>query len=144
MQRQSANILIQALALVGVTATIEQAGAEPRELGNGRDNSLHLEPGTSITLRITSDDRWLEAQQRAADQQAGAQRDDVDHTAPTDLDAAARADVAAHPEAGPDLSGGTPAFTPTADDDTPPNTGGEAGAVVSDTGATRTVRKGKQ
>lgn len=141
MKQQTAQIAILAQALVGTVAHVTRDGHDPLVIEPGSDNALNLAPGDKVTIVIGSDDRWLERQKKAneAAQAKAAQRDDVDHGL-TDLDKAARDDIAANPKAGADLSGdagmtlaeGQAAAA--ADEPADPGTG--AGAVTSTTGAT--------
>lgn len=140
MKQQTAQIAILAQALVGTVAHVTRDGHDPLVIEPGSDNALNLAPGDKVTIVIGSDDRWVERQKKAdeAAQAKAAQRDDVDHA--TDLDKAAREDIARNPKAGPDLSGdagmtlaeGQAAGA--ADEPADPGTG--AGAVTSTTGAT--------
>ena len=141
MKQQIARLAILAHALTGVTATITRPGAEqPMDVLPGSDNEIHLLPGDEIVIKVASDERWVERQKQAdakAAEKASA-RDDVDHTA--DLDKAARDDIAANPQAGPDLSGDAgmtldegKAQAAAAD---PADPGTAPGAVTSTTGAT--------
>jgi hypothetical protein len=141
MKQQIARLAILAHALTGVTATISRPGAEqPMDVLAGSDNEIHLLPGDEVTIKVASDDRWVEKQKKAdeAAQAKATQRDDVDHT--TDLDKAARKGIAANPQAGPDLSGDAgmtldegKAQAAAAD---PADPGTAPGAVTSTTGAT--------
>jgi len=139
MKQQTAQIRILAQALVGALVTIKR-GSEEIQLPDGHDALQHLKPGDEVTIKVASDDRWVERQKRndEAAQAKAAQRDDVDHTA--DLDKAARDDIAANPQAGPDLSGEAGMTLAegqaAADADAPADPGTGAGAVTSTTGAT--------
>lgn len=140
MKQQTATLAILAHALVGTVAHVEREGHDPLVIEPGTDNALNLAPGDKVTIVVGSDDRWVE-RQKAADAKAAEKasaRDDVDHT--TDLDKAARDDIAANPQAGPDLSGDAgmtldegKAQAAAAD---PADPGTAPGAVTSTTGAT--------
>ena len=139
--QQSARINVLTAALIGVILHIKR-GEETFQLHAGNDTCLHLQPGDTITIEATSDERWVEAQTRreAAQRETAAQRDDVDHAAPTDLDAQARADIAGRPEAGPDLSGSAGITlaegVEAAAEAAPTDPGVGTGEVTSTTGAT--------
>lgn len=128
MKPQSARIIIAANALVGALVHVSNSrGGDAVPLQAGHDTVLNLKPGDRITVEIASDERWVE-KQRAKE-------------GPTDLDQAARDDIAANPQAGPDLSG-EPGMTlaeglKSADADQPV-VAADAGEVTVDTGATRT------
>lgn len=129
MKSQFARIVVAANAGLGTTVTVGSSrGGEPVPLPVGHDHVLNLKPGDKITIEVGNDERWLE-KQRAKD--GGL----------TDLDQAAREDIAANPQAGPDLSG-EPGMTldqglKVADGDQPV-VAADAGEVTADTGATRT------
>lgn len=128
MKPQSARIIIAANALVGATVNVSNSkGGEAVPLHAGHDSVLNLKPGDTVTIEIGSDERWLEKQRGKEGF--------------TDLDKAARDDIAANPQAGPDLSG-EPGMTlaeglKSADADQPV-VAADAGEVTADTGATRT------
>jgi hypothetical protein len=139
--QQTARINVLTAALIGVILHIKR-GEETFQLHAGNDTCLHLQPGDTITIEATSDERWVEANTRkeAAAAESAAKRDDVDHAAPTDLDAQARAEIAARPDAGPDLSG-EPGMTlaeglKVADEAGPADPGAGPGEVTSTSGAT--------
>lgn len=142
MKQQTAQIRILAQALVGALVTIKR-GDDEAKLPDGHDNLLTLRPGDEVTIKIASDERWVEreAKNEAAAKAKAAQTDDVVHRDKgTDLDAAARADIAANPQAGPDLSGEAGMTLDQgkaqADAADPADPGAGAGAVTSTTGAT--------
>ena len=82
MQRQTAQIAILAHALIGTLITVKR-GDKETELIAGQDAMQHLQPGDEVTIKVASDDRWVERQKNAeakAAEKANA-RDDVDHSA---------------------------------------------------------------
>lgn len=124
--KQSAKIAILAKALTGTVVHVEIEGRDPLVVEGGSDHELNLKPGDRLTVVVGSDDRWLEKQQAKAKL--------------TDLDKAARDDIAANPQAGTDLSrdaGMTLAEGLKADEATQPDVAVDAGEVTADTGATR-------
>ncbi len=130
MKQQTAQIRILAQALVGALVTIKR-GDDEAKLPDGHDNLLTLRPGDEVTIKIASDERWVERETKneAAAKAKASQTDDVVHR-----------EKGANPQAGADLSGdagmtlaeGQAAAA--ADEPADPGTG--AGAVTSTTGAT--------
>lgn len=81
MKHQHARIAILVHALTGVTATVTGADGKEIPIGDASDNELNLAPGQEVTIKVASDDRWVErqAQVEAQKKAQAAQRDDVDH-----------------------------------------------------------------
>lgn len=141
MKTQTAHLQILALALTGALVEVTR-GESKISLVAGSDTAFHLQPGDELTIKVASDERWLERRTKA-DEEAKAkatQRDDVDHGKLTDLDAQARAEIDARPEAGPDLSGAAGQTLAEgleqAEAADPADPGTAPGAVTRTTGAT--------
>lgn len=111
MKQQTAQIAILAQALVGAVLTIKR-GDEEQTLKVGHDAVHHLQPGDEVTIKVASDERWLEHQRRV-EEQASAQaqvRDDVDHSAKAGKGQTLAEGLAQAAEDGP-ADPGTPAGT---------------------------------
>jgi hypothetical protein len=72
MKPQTAQVSILAAALVGTLLVIEREGQEPERIRASEGNLYHLKPGDTFTVRVESDQAWVDAQERAeqADQAA--------------------------------------------------------------------------
>lgn len=122
MNQQSARLAIHAASLVGVLINIKSSSGEPMPLQSGHDAIYHLSPGETITIEVQSDERWEQAQAQKLQ----------------DLDKDAADDIAAHQEAGPNLTGKTGMTLDEglqAADRNQVNVDPAAGSVTADTGA---------
>lgn len=147
MQQQTAVLTLLAGALVGTSLVIARKGFDDVPLEAGHDALHNLKPGDEITIRVVSDEGWVERQRQAEERtRLEAQQADQDKAAAafdaskplTDLDAQAAADIAANPQAGEDLTG-KPGMTLAegldAADRQQPDVDAGAGTVAADDGA---------